>query len=244
MKFNLYTIIFLITYSAAAPSLAKIKMYALCTPSHEILRDNYFLPSLQDDFDLIIENAEQTCTTSAFMSEGWTKTTIKKVDLIIKAIHENWGSFFIFSDLDIQFFQPIEDAICTLLKDNDLIIQKNCPSGVLCSGFFVCRANEKTLQLWSDVKTMMLQNPEQSDQITLNQCIKRHSKKNPYDVQWDYLPTTFFGGGTLTGTYWYPGKKLPVPQNIMIHHANWTRGIANKVAQLEYVKKIVKQQKL
>ena len=220
---------------------AKIKLYAIYTPSHEILKNKYFLPSIQDDFEIILEYHKQTCPSVTFLNEGWTATTIRKVELIIRAIHDNWGHFFIFSDVDIQFFQPIEQIILSLLKNNDILMQKNNPEGVLCTGFFICRANEKTLALWQDVKKMMLQNKSDSDQITFNRCIKRHSKKNPYNITWDYLPDTFFGGGTLTGHLWHPGRKLPIPKNIVLHHANWTRGIKNKIAQLEYVKKYVQK---
>lgn len=235
-------ILFLITamlFNSPLVCQKKIKLYALYTPSHRTLKDSYFLPSIQDDFDVICEPAEQKCSSARFMDTGWTETTTAKVDLIIRAIHENWGNVFIFSDVDIQFFCPIQETILSLLKDNDLIIQKNSPNGVLCSGFFACKANEKTLTLWTDVRKIMEKNSSKSDQISLNQCIKRNSKKNPYGIKWDYLPDTFFGGGTLTGHEWHPGKKLPIPANIMMHHANWTKGIHNKIAQLKYVKQTV-----
>jgi hypothetical protein len=217
----------------------KMKMYALYTPSHEQLKDNFFLPSIQDDFDIVFEFCEQTCPSAKFMSEGWTDTTIRKVDLIIRAIQENWGSVFIFSDVDIQFFCPIKTTILKLMHNKDIIFQKNSPDGVLCSGFFACRGNEKTLQLWQDVKQLMQKNKLNSDQNSLNRCIKRHSKKNPYNLVWDYLPNTFFGGGTLTGCEWIPGKRLSIPKGIMMHHANWTKGIKNKIAQLVYVRNVV-----
>jgi Nucleotide-diphospho-sugar transferase len=214
----------------------KIKMYALCTPSHEILKDQFFLPSLQDDFELIIEYADQTCSSAKFMEEGWTQTTVQKVDLIIRAIQENWNSVFIFSDVDIQFFAPIQKKILKLIKDKDIVMQKNSPSGVLCTGFFACRGNSKTLQLWQDVKKMMEADSLSSDQISFNRCIRRFSKKNPYDVVWAYLPHSFYGGGTLTGREWLPGRLLPIPHNIVMHHANWTKGVKNKIEQLTYVR--------
>jgi hypothetical protein len=227
-------------------SYEKMKIYALYTPSHEILKDQFFLPSIQDDFDIVLEFCEQTCPTAGFMSEGWTKTTARKVDLIIRAIEENWGEIFIFSDVDIQFFRPIQDTILTLMKDNDIIMQKNNIDGVLCTGFFACRGNEKTLKLWTDVRETMKKKSSNSDQNSFNHCIKRRSKKNPYNVTWDYLPDTFFGGGTLTahnGSYiWTPGKTLPVPHGIMMHHANWTKGVENKIAQLLYVQDEVRKQ--
>ncbi len=223
----------------------RIKLYALYTPSHEILKNSYFLPSLQDDFEIIFRFAEQTCPSAQFMSQGWTDTTIRKVDLIIDAIKENWDSWFIFSDVDIQFFAPIEDIITKLMQDKDIVMQRNNPAGDLCTGFFACRGNEKTLRLWTDVKKLMQKDKINSDQNSFNRCIKKNSKKNPYDVTWEYLPNIFFGGGTLTGKtgyLWLPGRSLPVPTGIVMHHANWTKGIKNKIAQLEYVRKRVRKQ--
>ena len=236
MKNNYYIFIVYLLCVSTSFSQEKIKLYALYTPSHEVLKDKFFLPSIQDDFEIICEFSEQTCPSVKFMEEGWTQTTIKKVDLILRAIQENWGSIFIFSDVDIQFFCPIKKAILKLMKGKDIVMQKNNPEGVLCTGFFACRANEKTLQLWTDVKKMMQQNSLNSDQNSFNHCIKRHNKTNPYNVVWDYLPKTFFGAGTLTGFLWYPGMLLPIPKNIMMHHANWTKGINNKIAQLIYVR--------
>lgn len=221
----------------------KMKLYALYTPSHEILKDQFFLPSIQDDFEVVLDFCEQTCPTAEFMSNGWTQTTMRKVDFIIQAIHENWGEIFIFSDVDIQFFAPIQESIVRLMEDKDIVMQRNNPEGVLCTGFFACRGNERTLQLWTDVKKTMQKQQLNSDQISFNQCIKRRHKKNPYGVAWGYLPHTFFGGGTLTGTLWLPGNTLPVPHNIVMHHANWTKGIKNKIAQLNYVRGEVRKTK-
>lgn len=242
-KLFVMSAIFLFFYAVESFSHEKIKLYALYTPSHEVLKDEFFLPSLHDDFDIVFEFCDQTCPSAKFMSEGWTETTMRKVDLIIRAICENWGSIFIFSDVDIQFFCPIQEEILRLMRDKDLVIQRNAPNGVLCSGFFACRGNEKTLQLWQDVKQTMQKNKLNSDQNSLNRCIKRGSKKNPYNVVWDYLPDTFFGGGTLTGCEWHPGMFLPIPRDIMMHHANWTKGIKNKIAQLVYVRNVVLSRK-
>jgi hypothetical protein len=244
MKIKVLFLFFGMIFFSFLMSQDKIKLYAIYTPSHAVLKDDYFLPSLQDDFELIIEEVQQTCPSAQFMGKGWTDTTIKKVNLIIRAIEENWGEIFIFSDVDIQFFAPIKNLILSLLKDNDILMQKNCPDGVLCTGFFVCRGNEKTLQIWKDVKKIMEKSPTQSDQISFNQRIKRNSKKNPYNITWDYLPDVFFGAGTLSaypGYLWNPGKKLSIPTDIVMHHANWTKGVKNKIAQLKYVKKHVKK---
>ena len=244
MKAKNFIILILFLFTNNAIKTEKIKLYAIYTPSHAILKDKWFLPSIQDDFDLVIEFHKQTCSSASFMDTGWTSTTVKKVELIIRAIEENWGKIFIFSDVDIQFFAPIQNKIEQLMKDKDMVIQKNHPNGQLCSGFFACRGNEKTLQLWQDAYKLMHNNKEISDQKALNYCLRgKKSKENKYKVIWDYLPSIFFGAATLTGHGWKPKRKLPVPKNIVMHHANWTKGIKNKIAQLNYVRKIVKERK-
>jgi hypothetical protein len=122
-------------------------------------------------------------------------------------------------------------------------MQKNSPNGVLCTGFFACRGNEKTLRLWEDVKKMMESDSLSSDQISFNRCIRRNGHKNPYNVIWAYLPSSFCGGGTFTGYEWHPGMVLPIPGKIMMHHANWTKGVKNKIAQLIYVRNEVLRRK-
>ena len=52
------------------------------------------------------------------------------------------------------------------------------------------------------------------------------------------------GGGTFTGHGWKPEQKLTIPDEILMHHANYTQGIKNKIAQLKYVKTVVSKRKL
>ncbi len=218
---------------------AKIRMYSFYTPSHQVLKDNWFLPTIQDDYEVIIKLGEQRCPSAKFRQDGWVETTLDKVDVIIEAIEQNWGNIFIFADIDIQFFKPTEQLILEAMSGKDMVVQRDNPSGVICSGFFACRANEKTLQLWKAVKQFMIDN-HRDDQNSLNKFM-RH--KNPFDIKWDYLPSEFFGGGTLTETSWRPGRTLPIPNNIVLHHANWTVGIPNKIAQLNYVRSEVESKK-
>ena len=219
---------------------SKTKLYALYTPSHKILVDEFFLPSIKDNFEIVLVATKQTCPSAKFFNHGWRQTTIQKVDLIIRAIKENWGDIFIFSDVDIQFFRPIEQKILKQMGDSlNLVIQKNSPNGAFCSGFFACRANEKTLHLFEDVRSVM-KKTNLSDQRSLNRCLRKRGL-NQYGIKWEYLPIQFFGGGVLTGKRWFPGVKLRIPGNIVMHHANWTIGIENKIAQLKYVLNFVQQ---
>ena len=82
-----------------------MKFYSFFTKSHLILKDQWFLPSIKDDYEIICEEHEQDCDSGVYMKAGWVEAIKKKVDLIIRAIEENWGKVFVHSDVDIQFFK-------------------------------------------------------------------------------------------------------------------------------------------
>ncbi len=246
MKKLLFFSLLLLTLHTYAihPELGyRIKLYSLCTPSHEVLRDNYFLPSItnHDDYEVVIESAEQTCASASYFHAGWNKTMLAKVDVIIKAIQENWGKLFIFSDLDIQYFAPTEALLVKLMHGKDIIIQRGGPEGSFCAGFFACLGNKKTLNLWQEIKRQMLANPKLDDQTPLNNLLIR---TNPYKISWSLLPVRFYNGGIFTGKNWNPGTPLQIPKNIVLHHACWTIGIPNKVAQLDYIRDVVEKRRI
>jgi len=43
---------------------------------------------------------------------------------------------------------------------------------------------------------------------------------------------------------WVPGMNLNIPDQIMPHHSNFTIGLENKIAQLEYVRGIVNKSRI
>ncbi len=207
------------------------------TESHKTLAHEWMLPSIKDDFTIIIGNGEQVCPNASYFSPGWTKTTLDKVNFIISVIENNMGAIVIFADTDIIFFRPIKKQIIDLLEEKEFVVQKDAPDKTLCSGFFALKANTKTLQLWQAVQGYMEKNSSKCDQWGLNNFLNPH--KNSFDIAWSFLPTEHFcGGGTFKKRLWKPGRKAIVPSNVAMFHANYTH-YQNKIAMLTYVKKIV-----
>lgn len=243
MKIKIILFVLLLS-SLSLPNLfateKQIRLYAMYTPSHKVLFDNWFYPSLQpqDNYELILETHEdQYCPSARYMKKGWTTTTQKKVIMIIHAIEkciQDSHDFFIYADVDIQFLSPSKDAIKKAIADQDIVFQKDSPKGTLCTGFFVCRANEKTLNLWKHVLHYMRTKGE-SDQKSLNFVLRKTNEH--CTVRWELLPETFFGGGTLNGRYWKKKQRFSVPPGAIMHHANWTKGVNDKIAMLSFVKK-------
>ena len=142
-----------------------MKLYAFYTPSHTILKEDWFIPSLQDDYELTIRQMEQVGQKMdhLYKSPEFKQTVLRKVGLIIQAIQDTWGEVFIFSDVDVHFFRPSQKILMKLIKGRDMLIQRNSSKGELCTGFFVCRANQKTFDLWTDVRKCMLENEDKDE---------------------------------------------------------------------------------
>jgi hypothetical protein len=232
-----------------------MKLYSFYTPSHRVLLEKWFLPTIKDDYEILVKEGKQHSPSGAFKEEGWGRTMLDKVEWIIHAVEENLGDIFVYSDADVQFFRPTKHALLESIRDKDLSIQQDNPEGVLCAGFFICRSNRKTLRLWKDIFKKVASNNLTEDQSELNKILKGRAPLinvagkarilssrlgfNKYCLKWNYLPLEFYGGGRLTQKLWTPGINLNIPDKIMLHHANYTIGLENKIAQLKYVRGIV-----
>lgn len=199
-----------------------MKIYTYYTESHKQLFDEWFSKTITD-LEIEPTFGDQECPTGSYYQDGWKKTTMKKVDVFINAVNQNLGGVFVFSDVDIQFFGPIKEQLLLELGDADIAIQNDYKGG-LCSGFFVCRGNERTLRMFENMKRNESQYPE--DQYALNMNLHFCNVKVLSERFWT------FGAH---GTQW-KGQNFDIPDNLLMHHSNWTEGIQNKIRLLEIVR--------
>ena len=202
-----------------------MKLYTIYTESHKNMYENYFLKTLPNEFEVISAEIPQDCPTGEFYKEGWDKTCYKKTELYLRACEENMGETFAFSDVDIQFFGNIKETLLEELGDFDIACQ-NDTSHYYCSGFFVCRGNERTLNMFRE----MVKNYDREDQTTLNNHIHLVKSK--------FLSNKFFTIGHLLNTAW-TGQEFDIKHDILMHHSNWVIGIDNKIKLLDLVRKKV-----
>lgn len=229
-----------------------MRLHVVVSPSHAVLLQDWFLPSLRahhgERFEIRIHSAPQRCPSGEFRTPGWSAAVLEKTLFVVAAVREHWGGEFLFSDVDVQFLGDALGELTSLPRQTDLFFQKDSPTGILCSGFFVCRANERTLAFWEDVVLQLRLAKAKGDQAAVNAILRptrrwwprRLSQRHVELPSFGYLPERFFGGGTFTGRHWHPGDDLPVPEAPLVHHANWTEGIANKLAQLALVREKVR----
>jgi hypothetical protein len=208
-----------------------MRLYCFFTDSHEVLFKNWLLPTAAIEYEVLHKSSRQYSSSAEYCSKGWRLTQIKKISYWIKAIEKNMGDIILCSDADVQFLGKTENKIFRLLGENDIIFQPSTDLVPACSGFFACRCSTRTLNLFKILKQRLKNNKNKLDgeQIELNKLLK---EKWYIDLKWDLLPHNLF---------WSPNhlyedvSELKVPKNILMHHANWTNGVENKIKQLEHV---------
>lgn len=215
-----------------------MKIYTFYTDSHEKIFKNYFLKTLPDELDIISVKKDQISISGDYLSLGWIKTMIFKIDLILRAINENLGSYFIYSDCDIQFFDGFYEDLNGLINGEDLIFQRGSSGIYACAGFIVIKSSEKTKKLFLRIKELMLmsENPEFNDEYYLNELV---IYKNIFALDWTLLPVRYYTPGIFVNDIswrWEPKEELIFPRKILLHHANWTLA-KNKEKQLRFVQK-------
>ncbi len=203
----------------------------------------------------------------AYGTSEFNRVMETKTDLVVDAIRQCWGQVFLYSDIDVQFLQSFQARIPELMGENHLVVQRDSPQGHLCAGFMILKADWPVLNLFQEIKLQLSRQSNLDDQAALNhELIKsgvpderrglRYDElvteaysradnsfsaltniPNQFGLKWNYLPATFFGAGTESGKAWKPGDEISVPDDAIMHHANWTEGLENKLAQLEHVRK-------
>ena len=125
----------------------KLNFYTNYSPSHKILFDQYFFTSFpHHEFNLYVQLDPQKCPTGNYHEVGYAESCLLKVKMLIQACKDNMGNFFVFSDIDVQFFGNIKDELIKQLDNYDIACQDD--NDFYCAGFFICKCNNKILALF------------------------------------------------------------------------------------------------
>ena len=199
------------------------------TPEFQTLYEQYFLPSIQDDFEIVVREYPQECPSASFRSVGWDKTMLRKLELLQEAIRENWNDqVFFYSDVDIVFLRPVLEVALAHLGKMDFVVQQAWPRDGLCAGFFVMRGNPRTLQLITAAHRRLQEQKSSDDQMAINVCLKDFG---PGEIAWKFLPSEQFPNGRRVlkqGSFYAVDSEIVLDDAIRLFHANCTIGLANK----------------
>jgi hypothetical protein len=212
-----------------------VKIYTHFSDSHQQLYEDFFKKSLRklyskNEVSIRCLQHKQTTADGMFMTNGWLEAMDFKLNVILTGIKETWNDWFIFADCDIQFFRPFIDDLKSELQKFDLVCQDDCNS--LCAGFFACKSNDKTLNLFENIhknfKSLV------NDQVALN-YFKHLIDYKLLDKQKYFTIGNFFDN--IDGTHnWDNKTQITMPFNILLHHANYVKGVNNKIKLMQNIK--------
>lgn len=202
-----------------------MKIYTILSDSHQFLFDQFFLPSLnkhEPEAELIVKHQEQICQTAHYYDNGWKESMEQKIDTYIEAVQTN-DSFFIWSDVDIEFYDSFINECIKELGDHEIAFQEGVGKEY-CAGFFICKINENTRKFFNFLKNNYSQ--YSCDQQAINANINMVNAK--------FLSHKFLNI-SFQHRQW-SGQPVSLKQTPLMFHANYTVGLQHKIMLLSKIK--------
>jgi len=211
-------------------------IYTLYSKSHKPLYDNYFKKTLREIYskdELLIRSYEiqHDTGTGEFMTEGWKNGVNIKQDVLLLALQQNKDGWFIFSDCDIQFFKPFVLELKEELEGYDVVCQSD--TDTLCNGFFACKSNDTMINFIKKIKENFWSFP--NDQVAFN-YYKNLIKYKTLDKRKYFTVGNFFFNNENNTHEWDGSTNILPPKEIVIHHANFVRGVSDKIKLLDMIR--------
>lgn len=231
------------------------------TDTHEIFLKEFFLKTFpfEEEVSLFAEKLPQKCRTGSLFDVGWRDQMIEKQIFINKCLSSfSKDEVLVFTDVDISFYGNIKTDLISSLGTQDICFMKDHNSDTTgrCGGFFITKPTDKMKTFFADVLKRLKSYTdtsvsfETSEQMTINALLGERQ-----DIKWAYLPARYYTHGLYIhgiknfsddnqmGLWWEnktheEKSSIFVPQDILVHHANWAHGIENKKELLEWVKAI------
>lgn len=206
-------------------------MYYFWNDAHQIFLDEYFMPTFNkhhnpDEINLIgkkINSVTENCLFGTFEYKQLLTERIGYLIDLIEGVEK--GKFFIFCDVDVQFFGSIKPAISLMMKgDFDIVFQKEDKRAKNVNfGVMLIQANDSSLNFYKEIYKR-LTSPTcpvgSNDQLEGNQLL--------HMIDYSTFDKTIWN--------WSQGE---LNKEVILHHANCVSNIKKKIEQLEEVKRFV-----
>lgn len=200
-----------------------MNLLVVVSESHRVLYENWFLPGLPGDARRHTRWID-TKGKGDYSSEDWKSGVMAKLGFVREFCLGHPDEVFVLSDVDIQFFAGFGfDRLMQTLESSgrDILFQKERSDGACMevnTGFFIARATPWVAALVGEALETGSRGGEQNDQILINSILAR----GPGRERWGHLPPVYYARS----------HGFPPPRGMLLHHANMTNSVAEKIGQL------------
>lgn len=220
-----------------------MNIHVFFNKGQKILFDQYFFPSLKDDWRVITHRIDDVDRDQNFGTQGFKEIIHQKIHTLVHEIlpQEAGGQGFILSDIDIQFFKPCAPMVRRGLDKHDIVFQReHCRTEEVNTGFIAMRVTRDVVNFWNVVDREILDSLHQS--VFLNeQAVANNLLKSGIPLNWGFFPDTIWA--------WSNNRLLTTLAHlprICLHHANCTAtrngktSLELKIEQLDFVNQLVR----
>ena len=203
------------------------------TESHRKLADSYFRPTIPAGAGLEIRELKlDVVGDGAYESKAWQTGVTAKLHWALEYIDGHGPeTVFVLSDVDIQFFPGFSgDGVKATLAaaGGDILFQKESRSPTsteVNTGFYVARATPWVRDLLRRAADLCESSAVKNDQTAVNQLLDPET----LGTHWGHLPFEYYARS----------QGFPPQEGIVMHHANFSGSVPEKVAALRRVRRYV-----
>ena len=221
-----------------------MKIIVFYTNKCKVLYENFFLPSVQKYGEYTIDDKSlNVLTDKEYNTLEWIKLMRYKVEIILNEILKDTKEFFMYNDVDIEYFGKTKDIILENIKDKDIVFQRN-DSGNPNAGIIICKSDKTNLNTINFFKKVIeildynynniskFPNIEYSS-LSDNTTMYKLLLEEKFPVNWGLLPKEF-----ITGRL--PSRGEIPNHNILLHHATCVTNVNDKIKQMNFIRNNIK----
>ena len=156
---------------------------------------------------------------SAYGTQGFKQLMLEKANKVKQIIDNNKGKEIIISDIDIIIYNNFENELN--LQDYEILLQKENSKNVCNTGFLFLRCSERLSLFWQKV----------IDNIAISDGFTNEQRQIITLLRSNYLNLKH---GLFSDKIWAYSNQ-PIPDNILIYHANRAANVSNKKSQIKRV---------
>lgn len=197
------------------------------TPSHERLYREFFLKNLPEG-SKVREMHLQTAGDGSYLSTDWQKGVTAKLKWALEYLDQSReGCLFVLSDIDILLYPTLSiDSLSQEIEDSglDILFQRESARTdhhEANTGFYIARNSLFVRDLLTRALELCEQSATKNDQTAINHLLDPAE----FGVRWGLLPICYYARSQC----------FPPPRAIVLHHANCTHSVAQKISQLRRV---------
>ena len=199
-----------------------MKIYTCYSDSHEVLYRDYFLPSIKPHGWTIDATRVPQLGDGNWSGPGWKNAVGTKLAIFRRAMDECCGGYWIWSDVDIQYFSDPVPHLLHELGHYDIATQAEFPAPnekrECCTGLMIVMANDRTKQLFDTIE-------HNYGFFAEDQQVFNHYRNL---CAWK----------TLSPRFWCKNLSAEPPVDIVSQHANWMIGVDAKVKALQHIRQL------